>query len=125
MPTKEELKIGKRPESAQYGDKRQFKYGPLAWGIMVASISISPVINILFPDFLGIYFIIVLVIIFGLRPFLEKTGLYRNLTHFLVLTDDRIHKKFEEKKAREVWQKRRDDSHRKRRRKHPDLPRNW
>ena len=125
MPTEDEQKIGARPDSAGYGDKRQFKYGPLAWGLMVASISITPIINILFPDFLGLYLIILLAVIFGLRPLLEKTGLYRYFSHFLVIADDKIHRKFEEKRAREVWQKRRDDSQRKRRRKHPDLPKNW
>ena len=61
----------------------------------------------------------------GLRPLLEKTGLYRLVSHYLLVVQEKSSAKFMEKRAAEIDRKQRDAKYRGRRVKHPGLPKNW
>ena len=61
----------------------------------------------------------------GLRPLLERTGLYRWAVHLHVVTENRINRNFDEQHTKKIERKIRDDRHRSRRNKHPDLPKDW
>ena len=62
---------------------------------------------------------------FGLRPFLEISGLYRWLDHTMVIIQEAKDKGYLEKRAAKIDREMRDKRYRGRRRKHSDLPKHW
>lgn len=56
--------------------ERKLEFGPISRGIYLALISVAAVVSIYFPE---VFFYYVLALVFlglGLRPLLERTGLY-------------------------------------------------
>lgn len=104
---------------------RQFEYSPLARGSFQAFICVAPVIYLLGPEIFVAYILVMLFLAIGLRPLLERTGLYRTFNHYLVVFEEKHSKRFMEKRAAEIDRKIRDDKYRNRHRKHKDLPKHW
>lgn len=104
---------------------KQFEYSPLLQGAYRGLLWAALPIPLFGIDLFVVYVAILLFLGFGLRPLLERTGLYRLLSHYLVVFEEKTSKRYLEKRAAEIDRKARDDKHRKRRLKHPDLPRNW
>ncbi len=104
---------------------KQFEYSSLLHGVYRGMMWTILPIALLGMDILIGYVLLLLFLGFGLRPLLELTGLYRFLSHSLVVMQEKTDEKFLKKRAEEIDRKMRDDKHRKRRLKHPDLPKNW
>lgn len=104
---------------------KQFEYSPLLQGVYRGLMWTILPIALLGREVLIGYVLILLFLGLGLRPLLELTGLYRLLSHSLVIIQEKTDKKFLEKRAQEIDRKMRDDKYRKRRLKHPDLPKDW
>ena len=103
----------------------KFKYGPLAIGIYVALISLLVVIMAAFPN-LFIYYIFLLIFLgIGLRPLLEKTGIYAFYQTLRTRLVEKLDRKFLAKRKMEIDRKRRDQKYRNKRTKDPRLPKNW
>ena len=105
--------------------QKQFEYGPLAIGIYRALISVSLVIPLVSLQWFLYHIILLVFLTFGLRPILEKTGLFRTLEHFRIVTVDRVRRGVEQKRQEEIQRKQRDAKFKGRHGKHPDLPRHW
>jgi len=105
--------------------KHQFEYGPLATGTYRGMLWITPITFLLGPIVFSSYVLLMLFLGIGLRPLLEKTGLYRYSQHLQVIAGDKIDKEFLAKRQKKISRKLRDDRYRHRRRKHPDLPKDW
>lgn len=104
---------------------KQFEYSPLVQGVyrgLLWAVLPMPLVGI---DVFVAYVLILIFLGFGLRPVLERTGLYRLLNHYLVVFEEKSSRRFMEKRAAEIDRKARDEKYRKRRLKHPDLPKNW
>ncbi len=104
---------------------KQFEYSPLVQGVYRGLLAATLPMPIMGQDFFIGYVCVLLFLGFGLRPLLERTGLYRLLNHYLVVFEEKTSKRYLEKRAAEIDRKARDDKHRRRRLKHPDLPRHW
>lgn len=103
----------------------QFEYGLLAKGIFHALIALAPVVFFIWPQWLLWYAALLIFLVVGLRPLLERTGLYE-LFHFLVRsTDEQLHKKEMEQRVREIDRKERDKKYKHTHRRDPKLPKNW
>ena len=105
--------------------QKQFEYSPLMQGAYRGLLWVILPMPLLGIDVFIAYVLFLLFLGFGLRPLLERTGLYRLLSHYLVVFEEKTSKRFMEKRAAEIDRKARDEKFRKRRLKHPDLPRNW
>ena len=105
--------------------QKQFEYGPLARGIYHACVSVTIIFPLISWKLFGWWVLMLLFFTFGLRPLLERTGLYRLFAHFLVVVSDKSSARFEAKRQQEIERKIRDDKYRGGHRKHPDLPKNW
>ncbi len=104
---------------------KQFEYSPLLQGIYRGMLWVHLPMLFLGVEVFLAYIALMLFLGFGLRPLLERTGLYRLFAHSLVVFEEKTSKRFLEKRAAEIDRKARDDKYRKRRLKHPDLPKNW
>ncbi|MCG8413320.1 MAG: hypothetical protein MI746_03780 [Pseudomonadales bacterium] len=104
---------------------RQFEYSPLLHGVYRGMLwTVIPVALLGWEILVG-YVSLLLFLGFGLRPLLELTGLYRLLSHSMVVIQEKTDEKFLKKRAEEIDRKTRDEKYRKRRLKHPDLPKHW
>lgn len=104
---------------------KQFEYSPLVQGVYRGLACAAVPLPLLGIEVFLAYMAVLLFLGLGLRPLLERTGLYRALGHFLVVFEGKTSKRFLEKRAAEIDRKARDDRHRRRRLKHPDLPKHW
>ena len=105
--------------------EKQFEYSTLASGSYRGMMWLVCVMPLLGFDVFLAYCALLLFLGLGLRPLLEKTGLYRRVSHYLLVAQEKSSAKFMEKRAAAIDRKQRDDKHRRRRVKHPDLPKNW
>ena len=103
----------------------QFEYGPLAIGTYRGLLWITVVTPLLGPGIFMGWVLFLLLLGIGLRPLLEKTGLYRYFQHVQVIAGEKVDTKFLAKRRNKISKKLRDDRYRHRRRKHPDLPKDW
>lgn len=104
---------------------KQFEYGPLARGIHQACVSVTIIFPLISWELFGWWVLMLAFFTFGLRPLLERTGLYKLISHSVVVIDDKSHARFEAKRRQEVDRKARDAKYRGGHRKHPDLPDHW
>ena len=105
--------------------RKQFEYGTVATGIYRGLLWVALVIPLYSVEWFMWYLAIMAFLGLGLRPLLERTGLYHWAVHWRVVTENRINRDFDERHVQQVERKMRDDRYRKRRNKHPDLPKNW
>ncbi len=105
--------------------EKQFEYSTLASGSYRGMLWLFPLMPLIGIDVFLVYCGLMLFLGIGLRPLLEKTGLYRQVSHYLLVAQQKSSAKFMEKRAAKIDRKRRDDKHRRRRVKHPGLPKNW
>ena len=103
----------------------QFEYGPVAMGTYRGMLWITLATPLLGMEYFIGWALLLLFLGIGLRPLLEKTGLYRYSQHLQVIAGDKIDKEFLAKRQKKISRKLRDDRYRRRRRKHPDLPKDW
>lgn len=104
---------------------KQFEYGPVARGIFHACIALTVLVPLLDMDMLGWWLLLLLFMAVGLRPLLERTGLYRLFSHYLVVISDKPSARFIEKRRQEIDRKLSDKKKRGGHRQHKDLPKNW
>ena len=105
--------------------EKQFEYSTLAKGSYRGMMWLFPLMLVLGLDVFLAYCALMLFLGIGLRPLLEKTGLYRQVTHYLLVVQEKTSARFMAKHVAEIERNQRDDKHRRRRLKHPDLPKNW
>jgi uncharacterized membrane protein len=105
--------------------ERQFEYGPLVKGIYFGFVAVTLLVVLFATSWAAYYILFLLFLGLALRPFLEKTGLYR---HYSALTDiihNRIYRKRYEKKRQEVDRNKHNEKYRKARTRDPSLPKHW
>lgn len=103
----------------------QFEYGPLARGSYHAMLALVLVIPVYFPAYALYYIGFVAFLGLGLRPLLERTGLYRLMSSLLVKVSSRHYRNFDARRQREIDQKMRDAKYRGGHKRNPKLPKNW
>ena len=103
----------------------KFLWGPIARGLYIGLIWGMMLIGTIMPDHLFWYIPMMLFLGFGLRPFLERSGLYDLFFHFREIFETWRWKKFTAMRHREIRQKQRDAKYRNRRVKDPKLAKNW
>ncbi len=104
---------------------KQFEYSPLVHGVYRGLWCAALPMPMLGMEVAISYFLILVFLGVGLRPLLELTGLYRLISHVLVIIEEKADAKFLKQRSEEIDRKMRDDKYRKRRLKHPDLPKHW
>lgn len=105
--------------------EREFEYGVFARGAYTAMIGVLPVVVLFAPAYALYYLGLLLFLGFGLRYVLEITGLHNSLTGIGLVAQERMERKFLEKRRREIDLKQRDEKYRKSHRKDSRLPKNW
>lgn len=105
--------------------EKQFEYSTLVSGSYRGMLWLIPLMPLLGINFLLVYCALMLFLGLGLRLLLEKTGLYRLVSHYLLVVQEKSSAKFIEKRAAEIDRKQRDDKYRRRHVKHQGLPKNW
>ena len=105
--------------------EKQFEYSVWAQGTYRGLLWVTLLTPLLGRDVFVAHVFLMLFLGFGLRPLLEKTGLYRLVSHYLLVIRDKSSEKFMAKRVEEIERKQRDEKFRRRRLKHPDLPKNW
>lgn len=103
----------------------KFEYGPLSRGIYIALLWLMVLTATVFPELLVWHISLVLFLGLGLRPLLEKSGLYDLYTHVTVSIAERWNRKFVETRRREIERKRRRKMYRRFGNDDPRLPKNW
>ena len=103
----------------------KFEYGPISRGVYLATWSVAVVIALYFPDYFFYYMFVLLLVGIGLRPLIEKTGLYELYQSLAITLEEKWHKKYVEKRRAELDRKARDQKYRNSRVKDSRLPRNW
>lgn len=77
------------------------------------------------PEYFLLYLVLLIFLGFGLKPLLEKTGLFAFYQNLLVRFSDRRYRGVNAKRMVEIERKERDDKYRRSRIKDPKLPKNW
>ena len=103
----------------------KFKWGPLAQGIYTAMLWLTVGLGWLYPNMLIYYIPLLIFLGLGLRPLIERTGLYEVFTFLLVKIENKKWDKITQQKRREVARSERDKKYRMRRTRDPKLPKNW
>ena len=103
----------------------KFEYGPLPRGIYIALIWLLVLTAFVLPEWLHWHILLVLFLGLGLRPLLEKTGLYDLYSHVTALIAERWDRKFVETRRQEIERKRRRKMYRRFGNDDPRLPKNW
>ena len=104
---------------------KQFEYSPLVHGVYRGLWCAALPMPMLGMEVAVSYFLFLSFLGLGVRPILERTGLYRLISHVLVVIEEKADARFLQQRAQEIDRKMRDDRYRKRRLKHPDLPKHW
>jgi len=100
-------------------------YSPIAVGIYQGICVAGTLVPFYFPDKIFHYIIFVLFFGLGLKPFLEKTGLYDLYRQFAEKYLDWRYEAIIKRRTEETDQKNRNDKYRRSRKKDPRLPKNW
>lgn len=103
----------------------EMQWGPIARGIYIALLWLSIFLAWVTPTTLMYYIPFLIFLGLGLRPLLERTGLYRLFNILLEAVDERRWKKRTGTKRREVERKERDKTYKHRHQQDPRLPKNW
>lgn len=105
--------------------EHKFEYGPFARGVYIALIWFVILTAIVFPELLHWHLLLVFFLGLGLRPLLEKTGLYELYAHVTASFAEKRDRKFVEKRRREIERKRQRKMYRRFGNDDPRLPKNW
>ena len=105
--------------------EREFEYGFIAKGVFLGLVASSVVVALYFPDRWLHYLGFLLFLGLGLRPLLERTGLYRLWNTVQGFFIERWNRKYLRKRRQEVDRRLRDEKYRGKRYKDPKLPKNW
>ncbi|MFT5577773.1 MAG: hypothetical protein ACI9WS_000524 [Paraglaciecola psychrophila] len=107
--------------------EHQFEYSVVLRGIYNGLLGSSFFVMLYFTEYTGYYLLVLLTIGLGLRPLLEKTGLYHYLSDSAQRLDLYLHRKKLDSHRANIDRKVRDDKYRKSRSrdKDPRLPKNW
>ncbi|MCL6416833.1 hypothetical protein MIB92_14325 [Aestuariirhabdus sp. Z084] len=108
-----------------YKRPHKFEYGPVSLGVFKALLWGTALVGFIAPVSLTYYVAFLLFLAFGLRPLIERTGLFEYYQHFRCTLDERLNRKQLAQRDQEIERKRRDDRYRHARRKDPRLPKNW
>lgn len=85
--------------------EKQFEYSPLVSGSYRGMLWLIPLMPLLGFNVFLTYCALMLFLGLGSRPLLEKTGLYRLVSHYLLVAQDKSSAKFMEKRAAEIDRK--------------------
>jgi len=108
-------------------EEHQYEYGPVAKGLYTGMQALTLLVALFATEYIGYFLLILLFFGLGLRPLLEKTGLYHYFTHGSQRLDLHLHRKQLDQHRANIDRKVRDDKYRKSRSrdKDPRLPKNW
>ena len=103
----------------------QFTWGPLARGVYIALLMLSPLVGIFLWQWAGYYVLFLLFLGLFLRPLLEVTGLYHLCSWALHELGEKHWEKTTRERRREIARMERDQKYKHRHQKDPRLPPNW
>lgn len=104
----------------------KFEYGPIARGLYIALVWLVVMTAFVAPELLHWHLLLVVFFGLGLRPLLEKTGLYDLYMYVTVSIAERWDRKFVEQRRREIESKRQRKMYRRfGKDDDPRLPKNW
>ena len=103
----------------------RFEYGPLARGIFIALVWMSPVVAVVSWEWLGWHLLLLVFLGIGLRPLLEKTGIHALYQYVAAALEERIYRRFTEQRRKEVERAARRKRYKRFGREDPRLPKNW
>ena len=103
----------------------RFEYGPLARGIFMALVWLSPLVAVLSFELLAWHVALLAFLGLGLRPLLEKTGIHALWQALAAAWHERIYRGFTEKRRKEVERAARRRRYKRFGPEDPRLPKNW
>ncbi len=103
----------------------RFEYGAFSRGSYLALWSVAIPVALAFPNLFLYYVLALLAVGFGLRPLIEKTGLFELYQSLVMTYEDKRDKNYLADRRSELDRKARDEKYRKSRVKDPRLPPNW
>ncbi len=104
---------------------KKFEYGLFSTGIFTALLWLTPLVGFLIPGFLIHYVFMILFLGFGLRPLIEKTGIYEIYQKITYSINEKMNRKRNQQLQTKLSRKMRDDKLRHSRKKDPRLPPRW
>ena len=102
-----------------------FRWGPVAQGLYIALLWFSVVVSWHFSHWLGYYLLLLVFLGLGLRPLLERTGLYGIAQSLALKTIDKHQDRRLRERRRQIERSERDKKYRQRRKLDPTLPKSW
>jgi hypothetical protein len=105
--------------------KREFAYGPIAQGIFIALLCLTPLLSYVSPGHLGAYLLFLLFLGLGLRPLLVKTGLHKLWRTAKAGTQRGMDHKFVERRRAAIDVQAKLGKFRHSRYREPRMPRHW
>tara|TARA_B110000908_G_C9815387_1_gene254787 strand:+ start:83 stop:406 length:324 start_codon:yes stop_codon:yes gene_type:complete len=105
--------------------KPKFQYGPIAKGVFGGLVPLSILVALFATDMIGYYLVFLAFLALGLKPILEKSGLYDVYVHCRETLSDKYHRRRHDEIGKEVDRKARDEKYRRSRVRDPKLPKNW
>jgi hypothetical protein len=103
----------------------RLEYGPLSRGIYIALICLTPLVAIVWWELLAWYLGLLAFLGLGLRPLLEKTGIYAIYQYVASTLHEWLYKDFTEKRRREIEREARRRRYRRFGPEDPRLPKKW
>jgi hypothetical protein len=103
----------------------RFEYGPLARGIFMALMWLTPLVAFVAWEFLLWYLLMLVFLGLGLRPLLEKTGIHALYETVSVAIEERLYRGFTEKRRKEIERAARRKRYKRFGPEDPRLPKNW
>lgn len=103
----------------------QFTWGPLARGLYTGMLWMTIIVAWHFDHYLYHYFALLIFLGLGLRPLLEKTGLYERFAAFMANREERKWRKTKREAVKKVEREKQAQKYKHRRTKDPRLPKNW
>ncbi|NND66139.1 MAG: hypothetical protein HKN19_01010 [Halioglobus sp.] len=104
---------------------REFEYGPLAKGLYIALFCVSVPLLLLYPQYIVRYLVFLVVLGFGLRPFLVWSGLFGLWRRTLGAAERKWDEKHLADRRTQIERKQASEKYRRSRHRDPRLPKNW
>lgn len=103
----------------------KFEYGPIAKGVFIALAWGTFLFLAFYPEWLAAYLALLVFLAFGLRPFLERSGIYYAYISLRFRMSEKLNRKWVEKRRKALEAAERSKRLKYRHEKDPKLPKNW
>ncbi len=105
--------------------ERKFEYGPIFSGVYTALLPLAALVALIWPEWILAYLGLLLFLGFGLRPLLEWSGLLERYSDMEATLEESMHRKYVDKKRRQIERTERDKKYKYSHHRDPRLPPNW